>query len=305
MNERNGKTVGKAGHKAGIVKYDKKTSMIRKQHDLRDELKNHMAQVLFRLANIISKSYITVTTEMVDGWSKAIPVLTMKKIEKKIIPKLKSLKFKFNGFKSSSHPEFSAFIQGLMNLNFVRVQYEHLHTLPAGYDIDKLEVKLAHPLFTKGQVANIIRHDIQKNPRWDADATITCKPFPKKEDVIKKITYSLCARPYALCRVEGCTSQNKGGPYKGFCTVHNNEHGEKFEETKPWGRILICKPIPKKEDVIKKITSCFIAGKYGPCRVEGCTTKNRGGPCKGFCSTHYNMHGEKFEDKKPWGRIGE
>ena len=60
VNERNGKTVGKAGHKAGIVKYDKKTSMIRKQHDLRDELKNHMAQVLFRLANIISKSYITV-----------------------------------------------------------------------------------------------------------------------------------------------------------------------------------------------------------------------------------------------------
>ena len=272
---------------------------------MRDECENHMAQELLKLANNLSKNYITVTMELVEGWCVPIPVITMKKIDKKIIPTLEKLEFRFNGGIGCKHPKFSRFIERCVSLNFVKVQYEDLHKIPAGYDIDKLEVKLAHPLFTKGQVANIIRHDIQKNPRWDADATITCKPFPKKEDVIKKITYSLCARPYALCRVEGCTSQNKGGPYKGFCTVHNNEHGEKFEETKPWGRILICKPIPKKEDVIKKITSCFIAGKYGPCRVEGCTTKNRGGPCKGFCSTHYNLHGVKYEETKPWGRIGE
>ena len=239
MNERNGKTVGEAEHKAGIVKYDKKTSMIRKENQMRDELENHEAQVLLRLANIISKSYITVNTETVDGWHEKLPVLTIRKIQKKLIPKLKSLDFKFNGFEDCLHPEFSAFLNSLYKLNFVRVQCEHLHLLPAGYDIDKLEVKLAHPLFTEECVDNIIQH-IQKNPKWDANDMVICKPFPKKEDVIKKITSSL-----------------------------------------------------------------YIEGSYGPCRVHGCPSINRGGPCKGFCSAHYNIHGNKFERKKPWGRIGE
>ena len=248
VNAKSGLTVGEAEHKAGIVMYGSKTSWLRKQHELRDELKTHKAQVLFTLASIISKNYITVTTEKVDGWSKPIPVLTMKKIEKKIIPKLKSLKFEFNGWEDCSHPEFIAFLKGLMNLNFVKVQYGDLSKLPAGYDIDKLEVKLAHPLFTEEHVANIIQGDIQKNPRWVGNATITCKPFPKKEDVINDITYPLQPyvgkgkkrkQVYAPCRVQGCPSFNQGGKAKGFCRAHFLIHDEKFESTKAlaWGRI--------------------------------------------------------------------
>ena len=241
VNPKTGQTVGKAGRKASVEQYAGQTSKIRKQNETRDACANHMAQELLKLAKIESKNYITVTTEMVDGWSKPIPVLTIRRIKKKLIPKLVDLKFKFSKGDGGgyAHPEVSAFLNRCDLLNFVRVQYQSLLMLPGGYDIDKLEFKLAHPLLTEEHVANIIQHDIQKNPKWDAKGMIICKPFPKTEDVIKEITYSLqtLAGGYALCRVKGCPSLNRGGPCKGFCTTHYNEHGEKFARKKPWGRI--------------------------------------------------------------------
>ena len=240
VNPKTGQTVGKAGSKASVKKYAGPTSKIRKQNETRDACENHMAQELLKLAKIENKNYITVTTEIVEGWSAPIPVLTIRRIEKKLIPKLKILKFKFSGNGNGCrHPEVNSFLNRCDNLNFVRVQHQSLKTIGAGYDIDKLEFKLAHPLLTEEHVANIIQHNIQKNPKWDAKGKIICKPFPKKEDDIKKIDYylSTLAGGYAPCRVKGCPSQNRGPSKKGFCTAHYNEHGEKFACKKPWGRI--------------------------------------------------------------------
>ena len=246
MNQKSGRTVGEAGHEASLEKYASQTSWLRKHHESMDKMEHHLAQQVLKLAKNLNKKYIKVTLEKVDGWPVLTPVLYIKRIEKKLIPTLEDLKFKFNGTPLGRHPKVSAFLRVCNLLNFVMVQYTPLNKLPAGYDIDKLVFKLAHPMLTDAFVANIIQGDVQKNPKWDVNNTIIRKPFPKKEDVIKKITYPLKPtvgkgkkrkQVSAPCRVEGCTSVNRGGRAKGFCHVHYNEHGKKYEETEPWGRI--------------------------------------------------------------------